>query len=170
MEKEQKHKLNGEVRFPKVRLIGRGEPIIMTSREAYNISVEEGVDLILINEKGDPPVVKIEDYSKFIYQQEKLEKERKKNAPKNELKEVQLSVNIGENDFDTMLKRATGFLKDGAKVKCVLMMKGRQKARPELGEITFLRFINELEEVGTPESFPKMENWRWLTILKPKKK
>lgn len=167
--KKHAHKLNGEVRFPKVRLIGRGEPTILSSREAYNIATTEGVDLILINENAEPPVVRVEDYSKFIYNLEKLEKERKKNAPKNEIKEIQLSVNIGDNDFNTMLKRATGFLKDGAKVKCVLSMKGRQKARPEQGEITILRFLTELEEFGTPEAFPKMENWRWLTIIKPKK-
>lgn len=166
--KKNTHKLNGEVRFPKVRLIGRGEPVIMSSREAYNIAVEEGTDLILINENAEPPVVRVEDYSKFIYNLEKLEKERKKNAPKNEMKEVQLSVNIGENDFKTMLKRAIGFLNDGAKVKCVLSMKGRQKARPEQGEITILRFLTELEDYGSPEAFPKLENWRWLTIIKPK--
>ena len=140
----------------------------MSSREAYNIAIEEGIDLILINENAEPPIVRVEDYSKFIYNLEKLEKERKKNAPKNEMKEVQLSVNIGENDFRTMLKRAIGFLNDGAKVKCALSMKGRQKARPEQGEITMLRFLTELEDYGSPEAFPKLENWRWLIIIKPK--
>jgi len=167
---QKTHKTNGEVRFPSVRLIGRGEPVLLSSRDAYNIAVEEGKDLILINETANPPVVRIDDYSKFLYEQAKLEKERKKNAPKNEIKEIQISVNIGENDFNTMLKRAIGFLKDGAKIKCVLAMKGRQKARPELGEITMLRFITELEEAGTAEAFPKMENFRWLAIIKPKKK
>ena len=168
--KKNIHKLNGQVRFLKVRLVGRGEPVIMSSREAYNIAIEEGIDLILINENAEPPIVRVEDYSKFIYNLEKLEKERKKNAPKNEMKEVQLSVNIGENDFRTMLKRAIGFLNDGAKVKCVLSMKGRQKARPEQGEITMLRFLTELEDYGSLEAFPKLENWRWLTIIKPKNK
>jgi translation initiation factor IF-3 len=167
---QKTHKINGEVRFPSVRLIGRGEPILLSSKEAYNIAVEEGKDLVLINETANPPVVRIDDYSKFLYEQAKLEKERKKNAPKNEIKEIQISVNIGENDFNTMLKRAIGFLKEGAKIKCVLAMKGRQKARPELGEITILKFITELDEFGTPEAFPKMENFRWLAIIKPKRK
>ena len=170
MKKFQKHKINGEVRFPTVRLIGRTDAGVMSSRDAYNIAVSEEKDLILINETSNPPIVKIEEYTKFLYEIEKAEKEKKKNAPKNETKEIQLSVTIGENDLKTKAKRAMEFIQDGMKVKCVLMMKGRQKARPEQGEIVMLKFADMLSEVAVPESMPKMEGGKWLAILKPKKK
>ena len=173
--KDAEHRINRHInqwgKVNEVRLVGENiESRIYTLDDALQMAEEAGEDLVEINSTVVPPICKIEDYNKFIYQQDKLERERKKNAPKNEIKEIQLSVNIGENDFSTMLKRAIGFLKEGAKIKCVLSMKGRQKARPELGEITILKFITELDEFGTPEAFPKMENWRWLTIIKPKKK
>ena len=166
--KVKKHKLNGEVRFDKVRLIGE-KYSIMSSLEAYRLAKELGEDLVLINENGDPPVVKIVNYKKFLYDQEKRERDNKKTLKKNNIKEIQLSTNIGDHDFDTKRKKAEEFLKDGDKVKYVLIMKGRENTRPEQSEIVVLKFIESLQEVGSPEHVPRREGNKWHGIVKPKK-
>lgn len=166
---KRRHKINSEVRFPSVRLVGRGEPVVMSSKEAYDLAMAEGVDLVLINETADPPVVRVEDYHKFLYELEKSEKERKKKTQKNETKEVQLSAEIAEHDMRTKANKALEFLEKGDKVKVVLLLKGRQKAHPERGELTVLKFIEMVSEKGIPEFLPKMEGNRWQTIVKPKK-
>ena len=167
---ERKHKINSEVRFPQVRLIGQGEPKIISSWEASKIAESLGKDLILINENQDPPIVKIDDYNKFIYDTEKSEKERKKNTSKVEIKEIQLSCEIADNDLQTKSRKGGEFLSEGDKVKCVISLKGRQKAMPERGELVMLRFAEILGDVGTPEALPKLEGSRWIMTLKPKKK
>ncbi len=166
----RKHKTNGEVRFDQVRVIGDGEPKLMSSYDAYQIALLEGKDLILINESQTPPIVRIEDYNKFLYHLEKSEKEKKKNAVKSITKEVQLSPEISENDLNTKARKGKEFLEDGDKVKCVMMLKGRQKATPQRGEIVMLKFASILDEFGTPESLPKLEGGKWFMLLKPRKK
>jgi translation initiation factor IF-3 len=166
----RKHKINSEVRFPQVRVIGVGEPRIMSSLDAFKEAQSLELDLVLINESGNPPVVRIVDYGKFLYEQEKADKERKKNTHKTELKEVQLSVNIAEHDMNTMSNRAIKFLEKGDKVKVVLLVKGRQKAAPERGEITMLNFIQKIQEVGLPETMPRYEGNRWIVMIRPKAK
>ena len=168
--KNRKHKINGEVRFNQVRLIGDGEPQLMSSLDAYKLAQSLELDLILINEAQSPPIVKIAEYTKFLYEQERAEKERKKTTHKTELKEVQLSVNIAENDMNTMSNRAIKFLEKGDKVKVVLMMKGRQKAQPERGEVTMLSFIQKVSESGSPETMPRLEGNRWIVMIRPKSK
>jgi translation initiation factor IF-3 len=168
--KEKRHKINSEVRFPQVRLIGEGEPRLMSSYEASKIAEEEGLDLILINEVATPPIVRIEDYNKFIYHLEKQEKEKKKNSTKVETKEVQLSVEIGENDLKTKARKSLEFLQHGDKVKCVLQLKGRQKSMPERGEVVILKMLDMISEIGEPESMPKLENGRWIVMIRPKRK
>jgi translation initiation factor IF-3 len=167
--KKKQHKLNGEVRFPSVRLIGRGESQIMSSKEAFFLATSEEKDLVLINENTDPPIVRIEDYKKFLYDAEKQEKEKKKNSRQAETKEIQLSLNIGDHDMKTKAKKAAEFLEKGSKVKCTLAIRGRARANPQAGEIVVLRFCDSLEN-GVPEAMPKMENYRWTVILKPRKK
>lgn len=170
-QKERKHKINGEVRFPQVRLIGeQGDPKIMSSYEAFKIAEEKGLDLILINENQSIPIVKIADYNKFIYDLEKSEKERKKNSHKSEMKEVQLSCEIQDNDLQTKARKAKEFLTDGDKVRVVIQLKGRQKAMPERGEIVIFRFVEVLSEFGVPENLPKLEGGKWSVTIKPKKK
>lgn len=168
--KERKHKINSEVRFPQVRIVGQGEPQVMSSFEASKLAESLGKDLILINENQQIPIVRIEDYNKFIYDQEKAEKERKKNSVKNEIKEIQLSCEIADHDLETKSRKATEFLNEGDKVKCVISLKGRQKSMPERGELVMLRFAEMLGEIGSPEALPKLEGTRWLMTLKPKKK
>jgi translation initiation factor IF-3 len=169
--KERKHKINGEVRFPDVRVsgeIGKGE--IMSSYEASKLAESLGKDLILIAENANPPVVKIEDYGKFLYENEKREKESRKNQKKTELKEVQLSLNIADHDLGIKSKKALEFLNDGNKVKCSLLLKGRENNMADQGQVVMLKFATLLEELGIPENMPKLEGRKWNMIIKPKKK
>ncbi len=169
-EKQRKHKINSEVRFPQVRLIGNGESKILSSYEASKLAESQGKDLILINESQNPPIVRIEDYNKFIYEQEKLEKEKKKNAVKSELKEIQLSCEIAINDLMTKSRKAKEFIEDGDKVRCVIQLRGRQKQMPERGESVMYKFFEMLEDVGQYEDQPKLENGKWSMTIKAKKK
>jgi translation initiation factor IF-3 len=169
-QKERKHKINSEVRFPQVRLIGSGESIVLSSYEASKLAESQGKDLILINEHQNPPIVKIEDYNKFIYEMEKAEKEKKKNAVKSELREIQLSCEIAINDLMTKARKAKEFIDDGDKVRCVIQLRGRQKSMPERGESVMYKFYELLQENGEYENAPKLENDKWFMIIKPRKK
>jgi translation initiation factor IF-3 len=170
VKKERKHKINGEVRFPEVRIIGSYNGQLMSSFEACKIAKDEGLDLILINENASPPIVRIEDYGKFLYDSEKKEKEAKKNVHKTQLKEISLSLNIADHDLGVKAKKALEFLGEGDKVKLSLLMKGRQLTRKENGELVMLKFAHFVEELGVPEALPKLEGNRWQMIIKPKKK
>ena len=167
--KERLHKINDEVRFPEVRVIGDGEPRLMSSFEAAKIASDEGVDLILINGNAVPPIVRIEDYQKFLYDAEKKQKEQKKKMVKVDIREIQLSANIAEHDMLVKSKKALEFLGEGDKVKCVLQMHGREKSMADKGELVMLKFAKILEESGSPEALPKYEGGKWLMIVKPKK-
>ena len=169
--KTNKHKLNNEVRFPQVRLVGfYDDPILMSSYEASKLAEENDLDLILINENQNPPIVRIEDYKKFLYDFEKKEKEKKKNSVKSVTKEIQLSPEISDNDLNTKIKKGIEFLEDNNKIKCVLQLKGRQKATPQRGEVVMLKYAAGVDEVGTPESLPKLDSGKWIMMLKPRKK
>lgn len=169
--KQRKHKINKEIfPSPNVRVVCEGiEPQIMDTRDAIDLAFSMDKDLILITENANPPVAKIEDYNKFLYQQEKMEKERKRNSTKIETREIQLSVSIADNDLKTKSKKAREFLEEDNKVKCVIQLKGRQKAMPEQGELVMLKFASSLSDIGAPETLPKLEGGRWLMILKAKK-
>jgi translation initiation factor IF-3 len=167
---KRKHKINSEINSFEVRLVGRGEPQVISLKQALSIALDEEKDVILINESQNPPIVKIEDYNRFLYEQEKIEKERKRNSNKTTLKEIQLSVNISDHDLETKSKKGREFLKDGDKVKVVISLKGRQKASPERGELVMLKFAQSVEEFGVPEALPKLESGKWLMMLKSKKK
>lgn len=167
-QKERKHKINSEVRFPLVRLIGDEESKIMSSFDASKLAESLELDLILINESQNPPIVKIADYNKFIYDAEKLEKEKKKNSNKVETKEIQLSCDIHEHDLETKSKKGIEFLTNGDKVKVVIQLKGRQKGMPERGEIVMLKFAKMLGEFGNPEQLPNLDGSRWLMTIRAK--
>lgn len=169
--KERKHKINGEVRFPQVRITGEiGNGSVISSYDASKIAESNGMDLILINENSTPPIVRIEDYSKFLYHLEKREKESRKNQKKTETKEISLSSNIADHDLMVKAKKATEFLEKGNKVKCTLLMKGRENSMSERGQIVMLKFATTLEEAGVPEDMPKLEGTKWHMILRPLKK
>jgi translation initiation factor IF-3 len=168
--KEKKHKINSEVRFPQVRVIGDGEPQLMSSFEASKLAQSLGKDLILINEHQNPPIVKIEDYNKFIYNLEKAEKEKKKNTIKSEIKEIQLSCEIASNDLQTKARKAKEFIEDGDKVRLVLPLKGRQKQMSERGESVLERFYELLSDICIHEDLPKLEGSKWTMTIKAKRK
>jgi translation initiation factor IF-3 len=169
--KEKKHKTNGEVRFPEVRVAGEiGQGQIMSSYEASKLAEQHEKDLILISENANPPVVKIEDYGKFLYEIEKREKEGRKNQKKSETKEISLSANIADHDLSVKSKKAIEFLEEGNKVKLSLLLKGRQHNMANQGQVVMLKFATLVDEVGVPEAMPKLEGSKWNMILKPKKK
>jgi translation initiation factor IF-3 len=169
--KVNKHKINSEVRFPQVRVVGDiGQGKIMSSFEASKLAQENEKDLILISETGNPPVVRIEDYGKFLYELEKREKESRKNQKKSEMKEISLSATIADHDLGVKSKKALEFLEDGNKVKLTLLLKGRQNNMAQQGQLVILKFATLVEESGAPESLPKLEGSKWVMIIKPKKK
>ena len=168
--RRKKHKINEEINYPQLRVTGDGiEPQLLTKESAFNLALEMGKDLILISENANPPVVKIEDYNKFLYKQEQKEKENRLNAKKNETKEIGLSSFIADNDLNTKIRKAIEFLNDGDKVKLNLLLKSREKARPEQGEIIIYKFLDAVKEQGSAETLPKFENNKWFVLIKPKK-
>jgi len=131
---------------------------------------EMDLDLVEISPKANPPVCKIIDYQKFLYQQKKKQKEMKANAVKVVVKEIRFGPNTDEHDYQFKLRHAQNFLKDGAKVKAYVFFKGRSILFKEQGEILLLKFAQELEELGTLEQMPKLEGKRMIIFISPKKK
>jgi translation initiation factor IF-3 len=169
-QKKNLHKINEDITSYEVRLVGNGEPMVIKTTEALKMAKSEEKDLILINENQSPPIVKIMDYKKFLYDSERAEKERKKNSVKSVLKEIQLSPTIADNDLNVKSKKAIEFLQKGDKVKCSLILKGRQRANPERGELVILKFATLIEEFGSLESLPILQGNRWNMMIKPRKK
>lgn len=169
-QKKNLYTINEDIKSHEVRLVGNGEPIVIRTIEALKMARNEEKDLILINENQNPPIAKIMDYKKFLYDTEKAEKERKKNSVKSILKEIQLSTYIADNDLNVKSKKAIEFLQKGDKVKCSLILKGRQRATPQRGELTMLKFATLVEEFGSLESLPILQGNRWNMMIKPKKK
>ena len=131
---------------------------------------EQGLDLVEISPKADPPVCRIVDYSKFLYQQKKKAKELKAKAVKVVIKEIRFGPNTDDHDYNFKLKHAENFLKDGDKVKAYVFFRGRQIVFKDQGEILLLRFATDLEEWGKVEKMPKLEGKRMIMILAPKPK
>lgn len=140
----------------------------MSIEEARKLADEKELDLVLISEKADPPVCRIIDYQKFLYQQKKKQKEIKANAQKVVVKEIRFGPNTDEHDYNFKLKHAEKFLSDGAKVKAFVFFKGRSILFKEKGEILLLRFAQDLEEIGKVEQLPKLEGKRMIMFISPK--
>lgn len=152
-----------------VRIVGDGiESRILSLEEAKAIATEMELDLIEINSKISPPIMRIGNYEKMVYEIKKAEK--KKAHVAKPLKEVQLSVNISSHDLETKANNAKKFIDDGSKVKVTLSMKGRELARRDENKRSILEFITLMEDVALPESMPTDEGNRTIVILKPKKK
>jgi translation initiation factor IF-3 len=134
-----------------------------------DIAKDLGLDLVEISPNASPPVCKIIDYKKYLYEQKKKQKEIKAKSAKVIIKEIRLGPNIDDHDFNFKLKHAQKFLQDGAKVKVDVFFKGRSIIYKEKGEIILLRFAQELEEFGKVENLPKMEGKRMIMIIVPKK-
>ena len=154
-----------------VRLVGENvEPGIFNLREALDISESQGLDLVEISPSANPPVCKIVDYRKFLYDQKKKQKEIKAKTAKVVVKEIRLGPHTDEHDFNFKLKHAQKFLEDGAKVKVDVFFKGRNIIYKDKGEIQLLKFAQALEECCKVENLPKLEGKRMIMMLAPLKK
>ncbi|NQU33309.1 MAG: translation initiation factor IF-3 [Bacteroidetes bacterium] len=170
VKKEDPNKINKYVTSPIVRLVGENvEPGIFQLRDALNLAEELDLDLVEISPSANPPVCKIMDYKKFLYEQKKKQKEIKSKSAKVVVKEIRLGPNTDDHDFDFKLKHAIKFLQDGAKVKVDVFFKGRSIIYKDKGEYILLRFAQELEEYGKVERLPKLEGKRMIMIVAPKK-
>lgn len=145
-------------------------PGVYQLREALQMADELELDLVEISPKADPPVCKIIDYKKFLYQQKKKQKEMKAKATKIVVKEIRFGPQTDEHDYQFKLRHAEKFLKEGAKVKAFVFFKGRSILFKEQGEILLLRLATELEEIGSVEQMPKLEGKRMTMFISPKKK
>jgi len=153
-----------------VRLVGENvENGIFTSREAINMAREQDLDLVEISPAADPPVCKVIDYKKFLFDRKKKQKEIKAKTVKVVVKEIRLGPHTDDHDFNFKLRHAIKFLQDGAKVKVDVFFKGRSIVYKDNGEIILLRFAQEVEEYGKVEQMPRLEGKRMIMILSPKK-
>jgi len=163
--------LNEEIRFDEVRCIGDdGEQYgIISSDEALDIAQEKGLDLVLIAPNANPPVVKIMDYGKYKYQQEKKKKEAKKKQKKIEVKEIKLSVKIADNDIKYKIKHAREFLESGKHVKFRVFLRGREMANPDAAKDVLHKVWLMVEDIGNKENEPKLEGRYVNMLVTPKK-
>lgn len=171
IKKEAEHRINDKIIAPEVRVVGDNiEPKVYSTREAVAMALDMGLDLVEISPNAVPPVCKITDYNKFLYEKKKKEKEIKSKAVKVQIKEIRFTANTDEHDVEFKSKHAETFLKEGNKVKAVLMFRGRAIVFKERGELLLLQFAKRLEEVATVEQMPALEGKRMMMTLTPKKK
>lgn len=175
-------RINDYIRVPEVRLVGENldeisqavgqtvEPGVYPTRKVKDWADAMQLDLVEISPNADPPVVKITDFQKFLYDKKKKEKELKAKSAKTVIKEIRFGPNTDDHDFDFKMRHAQKFLEEGAKVKAYVQFRGRTIAFKERGELLLLRFIKSLEEQGAAESLPKLEGRRMFVMIGPKKK
>ena len=168
--KEDEHRINQNIRAPFVRLVGENvsNQGIVSLREALDIAEGLALDLVEISPKAEPPVCKVIDYQKFLYQQKKKQKEMQGNAQKVVLKEIRFGPNTDEHDYNFKLKHGIGFLEEGNKVKAFVFFKGRSIIYKEQGEILLLKLAQDLEEYGKIDQLPKLEGKKMQIIISPK--
>ena len=164
------HRINEQIRAKEVRIVGDNiEPTVVSIQEALRLAEENEADLVEISPNAVPPVCKIIDYSKFLYQLKKKQKEIKAKQVKVEVKEIRFGPQTDDHDYNFKLKHAMEFLKDGDKVKAYVFFKGRSILFKEQGEVLLLRFANDLEEYGKVDQMPVLEGKRMTIFLSPKK-
>src|SRR5664279_49093 len=164
-EQQQEHRTNNMIRVPNVRLVGENVTVgVYPTTEALKMAQDQ----VEISPNADPPVCKIIDYNKFLYEKKRKEKEMKAKSKASEVKEIRFTPNTDDHDFDFKAKHAEKFLKDGDKVKAYVQFKGRAIQFRERGELLLLKFAERLNEVGVLEGMPKMEGKRMLAIWAPK--
>lgn len=174
-------RVNDHIRIPEVRLVGDnlealsqliGQPVeagVYPTRRVKEWAMKMELDLVEISPNAKPPVVKMVDYNKFLYEKKKKEKEIKAKAAKTVIKEIRFGPNTDDHDFEFKMRHAQKFLQDGAKVKAYVHFRGRTIIFKERGELLLLRFLKELDEFGSAEALPKMEGRRMIVIIAPKK-
>lgn len=178
---KEQFRVNDQIRIPEIRLVGdnleevgeiagrKVDPGIYNTRQAIDWARRMELDLVEISPNAEPPVVKIIDYNKFLYEKKKREKEIKSKAVKTVVKEIRFGPNTDEHDFEFKLRHAQRFLEEGSKVKSYVHFRGRTIVFKDRGELLLLRFLKELEEYGAAEALPKMEGRRMTVIIQPKK-
>jgi translation initiation factor IF-3 len=172
VQNEDQHRINGRIRdVEEVRLVGDNVEIgVYPIRKAIDIAKEQELDLVEISPKAVPPVCKVIDYKKFLYEQKKREKALKSKATKVTVKEIRFGPQTDEHDYEFKKKHAIKFLKEGAKLKAFVFFKGRSIIFKDQGQILLLRLAQELEEYGKVEQMPKLEGKRMIMFIAPKKK
>lgn len=168
---EPEHKINGAIRAREVRLVGDNvEQGVFTIGDALRKAEELELDLVEISPNAEPPVCKIVDYKKFLYEQKKKKKEQKANQVKQEVKEIRFGPNTDEHDFEFKVKHAERFLSEGNKVRAFVLFRGRAIVYKERGEVLLLQFAQKLQDVGKVEQLPKLEGKKMFLMLSPKGK
>lgn len=167
---KQQYRVNEQIRVREVRIVGDGiESTVMPTRNALHLAEQKGVDLVEISPNAQPPVCRLIDYSKFLYQQKKHQKEMKAKQVKVDVKEIRFGPQTDDHDYEFKLKHAKGFLTDGDKVKAFVFFKGRSILFKEQGEVLLLRFAADLEDYGKVEQMPQLEGKRMIMFIAPKK-
>ena len=167
---KQQYRVNEQIRVREVRIGGDGiESTVMPTRNALHLAEQKGVDLVEISPNAQPPVCRLIDYSKFLYQQKKHQKEMKAKQVKVDVKEIRFGPQTDDHDYEFKLKHAKGFLTDGDKVKAFVFFKGRSILFKEQGEVLLLRFAADLEDYGKVEQMPQLEGKRMIMFIAPKK-
>lgn len=167
---KQQYRINGQIHASEVRLVGDDiEPGVLPLAKAIKLAEQKGLDLVEISPNAEPPVCRIVDYSKFLYQQKKKQKEIKAKQVKVDIKEVRFGPQTDDHDYNFKLKHAKEFLTQGDKVKATVFFRGRSIVFKEQGEVLLLRFANDLEDYGTVERMPVLEGKRMNLFIAPKK-
>ncbi len=166
---KNQYRINEQIRVREVRLVGDDGSMVVPTREALDMARDQGVDLVEISPNANPPVCRLIDYSKFLYQQKKRQKEMKAKQVKVEVKEIRFGPQTDEHDYQFKLKHAKEFLEEGNKVRAYVFFRGRSILFKEQGEVLLLRFANDLEEYGKVEHMPSLEGKKMFLYLAPKK-
>lgn len=165
---EDEYLINNRITAPVVRLVGDNvEQGIYSIKDAVKISDDLGLDLVMISPSANPPVCKLVDYQKFLYEIKKREKEKKAKLAKVEVKEIRLGPNTDDHDFEFKKNHAMRFLQSGCKVKVEVFFRGRTIIYKDQGEIMLLKFASQLEDYGKVESMPKLEGKRMQMMISP---
>ena len=163
------YRVNEQIRVREVRIVGDGGSEVVPTRQALDMANEQGVDLVEISPNAQPPVCRLIDYSKFLYQQKKHAKEMKAKQVKVEVKEIRFGPQTDDHDYNFKLKHAKEFLEEGNKVRAYVFFRGRSILFKEQGEVLLLRFANDLEEYAKVEQLPRLEGKKMFLFLAPKK-
>ena len=166
---KSQYRINEQIRAREVRVVDENGATVMSIRDALELAQERGDDLVEISPNAEPPVCRIIDYSKFLYQQKKRAKEMKSKQVKVEVKEIRFGPQTDDHDYNFKLKHAKEFLEEGNKVRAYVFFRGRSILFKEQGEVLLLRFANDLEECGKVEQMPKLDGKKMFLYLAPKK-
>ena len=166
---KDQYRVNGQIHVREVRVVSDGGSEVMPTRKALDLARQQELDLVEISPNAQPPVCRIIDYSKFLYQQKKRQKEMKQKQVKVEVKEIRFGPQTDDHDYQFKLKHAKEFLEEGNKVRAYMFFRGRSILFKDQGEVLLLRFANDLEEVAKVEQLPKLEGKKMFLFLAPKK-